>query len=363
LIRKALELVRRHLPPVEAETGAVRSAPSLTPATGSAGHDGSWLKWIPVLLALVFLVSFQIDHDGLARMLSVSGLIGYGTNWLAITMLFRPRRKRPLLGWGLIPANKERIAMSLAGAVSRNLVNPDLIRKRLVDSRILSNYLDRLADQTTGILRSGAFRSDLDRLIMNEIREWVGSEQIRTQAAEALADALEQATSASRLEHIAFKTYRKMRGDTFRTMIDHAMRSIPDQVEPHLVHLHRWLDSIPEETRRHADDIETHILDSLHRVLSDMDLSALIRDTVRAYDESRLELLIQEATSEQLKTIQYLGAILGTFGGFLIWKPLVALPAFVALAGMVWILDRVMDRKTTARAGPGGPNLPMTKRP
>jgi uncharacterized membrane protein YheB (UPF0754 family) len=310
------------------------------------------MKWIPILLTAVFLLSFRFDYDGLARILSASGLIGYGTNWLAITMLFRPRRKRPLLGWGLIPANKERIATSLAGAVSRNLVNPDLIRKRLVESRVLSNYLDRLADQTTGIIRSSAFRTDLDRLIMDEIRTWVGSEQIRGQMAEALADALEGATSSSRLEHIAFKAYRRMRGDSFLAMIDHAMRTIPDHVEPHLVYIHRWLDSIPEETRRHSADIETHILDSLHRVLSDMDLSALIRDTICAYDESRLELLIQEATSEQLKTIQYLGAILGTFGGFLIWKPLIALPAFVALAGVVFGLDRVMDRKTTARAKP-----------
>jgi uncharacterized membrane protein YheB (UPF0754 family) len=363
LIRQALDLVRRHLPASDPVTGGVRIPATLPPSAGTIRPSGSWMKWSPVLLSALFMFSFRYDYDGLVRILSVSGLIGYGTNWLAITMLFRPRKKRPLLGWGLIPANKERIAMSLAGAVSRNLVNPDLIRKRLVDSKILTTYLDSLADQTTGILRSSAFRSDLDRLILDEIRTWVGSEQIRRQAAEALADALEDATSTSRLEHIAFKTYRKVRGDTFMDMIDHAMRTIPDHVEPHLIHLHRWLDSIPEETRRHSGDIEAHILDSLHRVLSDMDLSALIRDTVRAYDESRLEHLIQDATSDQLKTIQYLGAILGTLGGFLIWKPLWAIPVFAGLAAFVWGLDRVMGRKTTARAEPVGSSPPTSKRP
>lgn len=321
------------------------------------------MKWSPLLLSTLFLLSFRFDYDGLVRILSVSGLIGYVTNWLAITMLFRPRKKRPLLGWGLIPANKERIAMSLAGAVSRNLVNPDLIRKRLVESRILSNYLDSLAEQTTGILRSDAFRSDLDRMILDEIRTWVGSEQIRRQAAESLADALEEATSTSRLEHIAFKTYRKVRGDAFLAMIDQALRTIPDHVEPHLIHVHHWLDSIPDETRRHSGDIEAHILDSLHRVLSDMDLSSLMRDTVRAYDESRLELLIRDATSDQLKTIQYLGAILGTLGGFLIWKPLWAMPVFAGMSALVWGLDRLMGRKTSAHATPVGPSSTTLRRP
>lgn len=343
MIRRALELVRRHLPAVDAVSAPAPLPPDPQPASGSspASH---WLRFGPPILAAAFLLSFRIDHDGLLRILSVSGLIGYATNWLAITMLFRPRHRRPILGWGLIPANKDRIAVSLAGAVSRNLVNPDLIRNRLRESGVLRSYLENLADRTTGILGSPSFRSDLDLLILDEIRAMVASDELRAQAVEALADAMEDATAASKLENIAFKTYRKIRGGKLNAIIDQAMRSIPDHVEPHLTHVHRWLDAIPEETRRHAADIEVHIIDSVHQVLSDMDLSALIRDTVRSYDESRLEHLIQDATSEQLKTIQYLGAVLGTFGGFLIWRPEWAVPAFIGIGAAVWGLDRLIGR-------------------
>lgn len=304
---------------------------------------------MPPLLLGVFLLSFRVDHEGLLRILSVSGLIGYGTNWLAIAMLFRPRRKRPILGWGLIPANKERIAVSLAQSVSRNLINPDLIRTRMRDSKVLSSYLRSMADRTTGILSSADFRNELDTLLLDEIRAIVDSDAIRKQATEALADAMEDATKASRLEHIAFKTYRKVRGDTLEAIIDRAMRSIPDHVEPHLVHVHRWLDAIPQEAGRHVDDLEALIIDSVHRVLSDLDLSALIRDTVSAYDEKRLETLIIDASSDQLSHIQYLGAVLGTLGGFLIWKPLWAIPVFAGGLAAVWGLDLLTARWTSER--------------
>lgn len=362
MIRRALDLVRRHLPVVETDTRPVADTATAAPPAGSASI-APWLRLAPPVLAVLFAISFWKDHEGLLRILAVSGWIGFATNWLAITMLFRPRRRRPLLGWGLIPANKERIALSLAGAVSRNLVNPDLIRQRLKESGVLLTYLENLAEQTTGILGSPAFRSDLDRLILDEIGALVGSDEVRKQAVETLADALEEATTASRLENLAFKTYRKIRGERLNAIIDQAMRSIPEQVEPHLVHLHHWLDAIPLETRRHAGDIESHIIDSLHRVLSDMDLTALIRDTVRAYDESRLEHLIQDATSEQLKTIQYLGAVLGTFGGFLIWNPFWAIPAFVGAGLMIWILDRLIARWSAAHAAPDDANRPTSWRP
>ncbi len=58
----------------------------------------------------VYLWTLELRLEGLLRTLSVSGLIGYLTNWIAITMLFRPVYKRPLLGQGLIPAQKIKIA-------------------------------------------------------------------------------------------------------------------------------------------------------------------------------------------------------------------------------------------------------------
>ena len=58
----------------------------------------------------------------------ISGLIGWGTNALAVKMLFAPvaRRGWGLLGWqGVIPANAERMAKD----------NVKMIQTQLVDSQ------------------------------------------------------------------------------------------------------------------------------------------------------------------------------------------------------------------------------------
>ena len=55
-----------------------------------------------------------LELEGLMVTVSAAGLIGFFTNWLAITMLFHPRKRRPLLGQGIIPASKDRVADLIA---------------------------------------------------------------------------------------------------------------------------------------------------------------------------------------------------------------------------------------------------------
>lgn len=343
MIRPALDLIRKHLPK------AARREPSAKPAApqysvGEARPARSWLDGIAPLLGISFLFSFVWDVGGIVRILSVSGLIGFGTNWLAITMLFRPRRKRPLLGWGLIPSQKERIAESLSASVSRNLINPDLIRARLMESKLLSRYLESMADRTADILTDADFRRDLDQMILDHVRLVFGSEDFRRETAVRIRDLLEEASSQSRLENLAFKAYRKVRGDNLLGIIDNALLSVPSLVEPHLEGLHEWLDTVSQEARLHAPGIEDRIIDALHSVLSELDLTALIRDTVRGFDEQRLEGLITGTTSDQLRHIQQLGGVLGVFGGLLIWNPVPALLILSTGGLIIWGMDDLITR-------------------
>ena len=66
---------------------------------------------------------------------AVGALIGYGTNYLAVRMLFRPRRPRNVLGWrvqGLIPKRRGEIAVRIGEIVSQDLVSPERLRQTLL---------------------------------------------------------------------------------------------------------------------------------------------------------------------------------------------------------------------------------------
>ncbi len=76
------------------------------------------------------------------------GLLGYGTNWLAIKMLFAPVAKKFLFGYplpftpGLIPRERYRIAHSIGTTVATHLITEDEIHKKIKELQIGSTIAD-----------------------------------------------------------------------------------------------------------------------------------------------------------------------------------------------------------------------------
>lgn len=73
----------------------------------------------------------------------VGAVIGYITNDIAIRMLFRPRTAKYVFGHklpftpGLIPKEKSRIALSIGDAISKNLMNREVLERTLLADEML----------------------------------------------------------------------------------------------------------------------------------------------------------------------------------------------------------------------------------
>ncbi|WP_456426802.1 DUF445 domain-containing protein [Desulfurobacterium sp.] len=89
----------------------------------------------------------------------VGGIIGYFTNYVAIKMLFRPRKAVYIGKWkvpftpGLIPSKRDKLAASIAKVVKENLLTEETVRKRLNEEKVkisiealVDKGLDRLLD-------------------------------------------------------------------------------------------------------------------------------------------------------------------------------------------------------------------------
>jgi len=59
--------------------------------------------------------------------IALSGAVGIWTNYFAIKMLFRPRRKTLFGIQGLIPANRKQLAQAIGQAVADDLLSPDQV--------------------------------------------------------------------------------------------------------------------------------------------------------------------------------------------------------------------------------------------
>lgn len=79
----------------------------------------------------------------------LSGFIGWGTNLLAVRMLFRPYLEYRLLGvrvQGLIPARKSEIAHRISEAVDEKLLTPEEIRDTLQSPEVAEKLVTTIEE-------------------------------------------------------------------------------------------------------------------------------------------------------------------------------------------------------------------------
>jgi uncharacterized membrane protein YheB (UPF0754 family) len=99
----------------------------------------------------------------------IATLHGYGAAWLAIRMLFRPRRAVKLGGltvWpqGMIPRHRERLAQTIGNAVGNELVSQETVVNALFETDFFRRKVEGFVDSYTRELLSTSYPSFLEAL-------------------------------------------------------------------------------------------------------------------------------------------------------------------------------------------------------
>lgn len=357
--------VRRHAPPAQDGEKRIPEPPRLA---GSHAALLPLLQLIPWVLGLTFAVSFVWDFpgmqltvfgtvlplEGLLRIVAVSGLIGFVTNWLAITMLFNPRVERPLFGQGLIPAQRERVIYRLATAVSEELINEEIIKQKIEENQIIPKYREMALGVTRGVLEDPEFRSDLKALTSGYLQTVLTSPEVRTRIVAFIVEKIE-AYVGQGVGGLALKAYRYVNEEDFTRRIDAAIEALPTQLDVVLDEMDALLDRIPEKIESRSEDIEAWATRVVLGFVENLDVYNMVMSNMMAYDEGRLEDLIKKSSNEQLNYIKYLGGILGAFGGLVIWQPVPALVTFGVVGGVLYAADEIIFRvRRAARSAAAG---------
>ena len=88
----------------------------------------------------------------------IGAIIGYGTNRIAIQMLFRPRNAKYLLGIrvpltpGIIPKSRDELAHSVGRAVARELLSADAIRVQLASPPLRASLTQWISAQRQALM-------------------------------------------------------------------------------------------------------------------------------------------------------------------------------------------------------------------
>ncbi|HET6528064.1 MAG TPA: DUF445 family protein, partial [Balneolaceae bacterium] len=146
-------------------------------------------------------------------------------------------------------------------------------------------------------------------------------------------------------EKVALKAYSYVKGQQMQHIIEESLDQIPTSVEKGLDKLDDLLDQLPQKINEHSDAIENVVTALLYKLINQLDVQALVEDNLRNYDEQHIADIIQNATNEQLRYIQYLGAVLGFIGGFIIWEPLLSGIFLISVFGAVLAVDQFLFKR------------------
>lgn len=314
--------------------------------------------WICALLLLVntllnfFLPSPQLENWGywseIVLTVSVGGLIGYGTNYLAIRMLFRPVEKRPLLGQGMIPAQRERIIYSLARGMHTHILSQSLIRKRLEESGLVHKLTDIFFSGTAGLGRDPQFRVEVKTLIRENMMAYFHKEEVRQELKEIINTQVEKKADKG-LKKLVLNTYKRFNQEDYDALLDQIITDIPDSIDDVLDRYEDTLEEGVDWLEGNRRGAELWVMRLITSILNRLDIEGLLAKQMAHFDEAKLEKMVWEATNEQLLYIQYLGTVLGMLGGLVIWRPWIA-GLYAGLALCVWGIDELWFRRQKAQA-------------
>jgi uncharacterized membrane protein YheB (UPF0754 family) len=122
---------------------------------------------IPVLAAVYFL-KLRHPREGMYEIiyiLSISALVGYWTNYFAIKMLFKPKEKTLLGFQGVVPANKNRIALDLGRVVKEKFFHTEDIIAYIEEKELIKKFFGKTKDIVDEKLK--------DRGIKKKIIAWI----------------------------------------------------------------------------------------------------------------------------------------------------------------------------------------------
>ena len=284
----------------------------------------------------------------------MGGVIGYITNDLAIRMLFRPRKALYIGRFhvpftpGLIPSQKGRIAQSIGGVISRQLLNEETLRQTLLSENTLQTLRKKVRTSLRILSKDERKVGDLLRKPAIQRRVNASVDELQAKLTEAvtrkiiearLGYAVVDSVIGNRMDFVTRNPlFARFLDDNTSTLIrDKLAEKVNDiiaerapgasaaiighyreeLVEARLCDLYAKYQDREDAIVDAIADLYTNMLDgNLDKLLQAINIEQIVVDKINAFDAAQLEAMIFGIMKRELRAIVYLGALLGFLMGF-----------------------------------------------
>lgn len=277
----------------------------------------------------------------------IGGIIGYFTNYIAVKMLFYPRKEVRLFGHvlpftpGAIPKGRNRLASAVGHAVSDSLLTKNDIEAMLLSEEVRDHVTDAVMKHLTvgikdeicllaelseeeylkkrSMLSMAVSREIVDSIDLSSIMEEFGLEYIRDRIH---SKTLGKLIPGDRIDSIAMSVAQGMQGIVDEKGIDYVKGIVDKKLEATDIRsIESLISGIGNDDinlkEALTDGYQKLVHENIDRSMSHIDIAALIEDKINSMPIDELERLILSVMKKELNTIVSLGAIIGIILGLL----------------------------------------------
>ena len=257
--------------------------------------------------------------------LVIATLHGYGAAWLAVRMLFRPRRPLHLLGFqlpltpGLLPKERERFIEALSTVISRHLLDvetvADEIAKLNLEVEITTIARREYLEQTQ--------KESTIRVIAEHLRARLHQLRDSVEARHEIARGLRQIVEAEIGRR--FSLFRRMVVDYFLDdqalyrIVSDSINQLADRIVDSLyvrTTIAQAIAQIPETVFQDGNDTSATAVNQLVTMLSQrLDLHRILVNRLSALSNEDIEGLVMETAGREIRAIVWFGAGIGLLVG------------------------------------------------
>lgn len=283
--------------------------------------------------------------------IAVGALIGYCTNYIAIKMLFLPRKEWHIGKWkvpftpGVIPKNKSRIASAVANAVSEKLLTEsditEGIKKSGVKEDVVNHITEFVMNESVSVK---AMISDMGTEIdVSEMTDRIGGV-----LSEKILDGIKKLDMNAVISDVAESSFSGllsnpmvamfMGGNAMDTVVGKLSNAVTDYVDTHGQELivpmvEREIDSILSDSlksnleqfnideasiRRISDTVIDRIIEKyIPSLVRHIQIKDIVEDKINQMDVKDLEDLVMSVMKNELQAVVNLGAVIGAVIGIL----------------------------------------------
>jgi len=268
--------------------------------------------------------------------IGLAGLVGFGTNWVAIKMLFHPRR--PFFGiQGVFPRKKPQLARDAARLMEERLISGHRLRVWLEESGAVSRAVGGLVGQLPSLADAGALRP----MLVDAGREFVDtalpglSTKLRSVIEQTVKDKVPSFMAGGVVSMIG-----PLLNDAESKIAAHlkdeaTLNALVDQISPKLQRLVTGMLEQPGTGKQ----LEKAAAAAIEQLFAEIRVSDLLEREIMAQSNAEIERMVHAAASDQLVFLQVAGGVLGCIAGLAIVWPVMLL-VFMVPIGLLMLLSR-----------------------